>query len=206
MRPQIPCTRDSKPDWDSNCSVFDRGTPYIGNGDVKRPNSTTLKIAMAWTMDVNDESLRDCPLISVLIEAKGPKEIASAKRRVAKACLDLFGRIAKRAEKLCAAHQIYIASVLLSLPASWSIEAELYYEKLIRHPETFDLDEKVEVFFLREVEADAHYLFHDDHACRTVVSARLAEHRPCKFLIADFGGFSFVSTAQLLKPQLFTLE
>lgn len=193
MRPQHHDTHDSKPDFLSLCNVFDRGTPYIGNEDVKRPKSTTLKLGIAWATDTDDESLRGCPLMSVFheIEAKGANEVASAKRRVQQACMKLFDKIAARAREICTAHQISITCFIFTIPSHWKLEVEEYYRSLIYT--AFDPDPDVEIIFILEVEAVARYLFHDDHACRTVVNDRLEKHRECKFLVADFGGFSFVS-------------
>lgn len=193
VRPQQYRTLDSKPDWLSLCNVLDRGTPYIGNGDIKRPKSTTMKLAIAWATDADDESLRDCPLMSVFreIEAKGPQEVISAKRRVKQACLLLFRKIDARTQAICEAHDIRIDSFVLTIPSHWKMKVEEYYESIIR--EAFGSEDNTDVHFLREVEADAHYLFHDEHACRTMIKTRLDNYKQCKFLIVDFGGFSFVS-------------
>lgn len=195
MRPQQMKTSENKPDFLSLANFFDRGTPYIGNGDLKRPKSTTLKLGVAWAIDAQDASLSGCPLMDIFreIQAKGDHEVACAKKRVENACNMLFAKIAARAEAICTAHRIRIASFVMSIPSNWCLEAEDYYEKLIRKAFPVQSDEGAEIRFVREVEADAHYLFHDDHACRTVINDRLEKYGQCKFLIVDFGGFSFVS-------------
>lgn len=125
------------------------------------------------------------------IERKGSDEVASAKIRVKQACEKLFEKVAARAQELCKAHQIDITTFILTIPPNWKIEVEEYYSSLIK--KAFDPAQDVEILFVFEVEALARYLFHDDHACRTIVNDRLSAHRGCKFLIVDFGGFTFVS-------------
>lgn len=163
------------------------------------PNTTTIKSAIDWVISCssNNNQLRDCPMMKVftVIDSKGETERQLARQRVAKACEDLFGEVARRVRAVCMVHKLTIKHIVLTVPAHWAVAAKQYYEDRLRSADDSPAArEDVAVDFMPEPAGFAHYVFNDPHTRQAIVDAIFNNPDGVAIvLIADFGGYTYVS-------------
>ncbi|KAJ4387308.1 hypothetical protein N0V93_007897 [Gnomoniopsis smithogilvyi] len=112
-----------------------------------------------------------------------------ARRRAYVACLTLFGLIKERTERLCDAHQVFVRTVILSLPSNWDLDVEDHYRDLIK--QSLNPPRGVNIHFMTEIQANAHFIFNTRNVVTGHIKRRLKDNGQFQCLFADFGGLTF---------------
>lgn len=130
-----------------------------------------------------------------VIESQGAQAVTLARRRAYAACLELLNRIKARTRDLCKAHQVFVRTIILSLPSNWDLDVEDHWRDLIN--QSLQPPRETKILFMTEIEANAHFVLNTRNIVALHLKERLREYGQFQCLFADFGGLTFVCIANI---------
>ncbi|KAI1356292.1 hypothetical protein F5Y01DRAFT_309705 [Xylaria sp. FL0043] len=158
------------------------GDEPIYEGNTARPNRPSLsaKLSFPSLAEGASESNLYQEGYELVLRHLATLNDDGVRERARRGIEDLLGIIARDVGRQCEKikPQVDISAIALSIPGHWTLAFEEVYQKMIK--KAFNKN-KVDIFFLTEAEALAHFLYHE----------RLLEDEKGKgsiVLIMDFGG------------------
>lgn len=172
------------------CHPFDtRGEVYLGEDIDPTRDSVSLKYGMYVLSKELDNLFEEYQLHDILRQRMNNRAF---RNRIEQGLKQLFSRVFDRITVVCTNRKLRLTRIGLSVPSQWKVETTEIYRSLV---ESVLPDNSIEMFFVTETEALAHFL------CRNYRDLILKQPSPVgndTILFLDFGGHSMVSCIRQL--------